>query len=1811
MEDSMGVKSVFETQGSVSCLRDLSENGDDLIHFSSLVSGTTGEAEKCGCRQVHACLANAVTHHTDSCYLSTEGSASGQSLADVQVCKKTGFGRPSAMNALFGEGADTPVVNHRCSVKGNSENPAAVLESYAEKIPSVSDDCSDDDLEYFECSDVLTEHENEIWQKKLQFLLDSDDEGDLKLGKDCDGCAYFLGEMPCVFQVSDDTTPMDTTIGFCGHHSAFKGVNVRRDPSTFSQTALQAEMTLTVGHHRDKGTSVKDKEKGKVPGVSAAIGNDHPRAEEGNNGSSCSAAGFSPNKLKHKDNTHAEVNSAASDIGAALANQAPETMTANGTDTDSLGESSLLLEKGGKDFPEENARHAVCTLTESLRRNLLKLLNPKELCRYVSSIGQSFQPATEVRDSSALLPSQEGAISTHVPEETGGLQMRADLSRTEEADKGCDWEGKNTQDLPEQKQMPDETVSPRNQGASLKLFTQDCERLCTESEIEKEGVFVTGESARAIHPSSEMLWTEKALQVKHGAVQTCSQHQAPCDKREGCHPEVFCEREIDIIGNGNKPKNDVLPFPLRYMAAAPDKQECVRAVHSSDHTELCDEPGEEEQRCSLDTCGSSDTDTFCSASCAEAPFEANPESVLESGEPGCKGRADVSAVHDKLWKLHEDDSSCQIPFATQGITSLEIRATAIGATELNLVQETCSGHPLPMNVMEHQEPVGQGQSHSTTMQPATTRRTEKEDCGISSIPLKADEACNCASIGNICLAQVVGTDGVCLDSSTRSKMETPSVCVSANCIAFNTEEHMEQKPNQMLTDSNESTQTAVPWKGTLAGSNTLQTWEAGSPQRLKSAQGSNLVCDKEKPAYVSDGLHGPTGQLFHTEYHVSLVNESGTGQGCCIRACHPAPKELAHSTEEKDVFPRENANQFAHEEHSSASTIHRRSDGNLQKGNQSDLNAQTDSNPDSYLSKGDGCQEFQVVSNAQRYGDVMQLPDLIKTAESITRKNVPQNTDQLTEIEKQEVLTPASGVPLFRYLSVEVPRYEPHKSGEGQREICVGEASCESGVSHVSKSQTDVFPQNTAKQPGFFVASTFKSAEEIKTDSSKNQTHSSLSLPSLGAPLRGEARSECHSVADEACRDSSDGLGRQQLTARGMLLLATPVSQPEGLCTRVSTVGYPGVGSQVEGEPTQTAVSAFGNVSVQGASQCHLQREPEGNKEEAILCENTLEVQRAVECNPREAEAKSSRSLICSKAQRQTENIGTQQPCPDRISAGKLAGGDHSIQSPATREEKEAAASESAVSGLVQLPLANSGNNQYFEEQQPCSRTQPFSPSSPTYDPFPVCAERLRNPEGLKSHQTLPTAAEPEPGKCRQETAKSGHLAAGAKKKLPPATLSKKPRLEERGTVGKVPSCGKRSVKSEAGVIQKEDRKEQRRLIVKKESKAPKLLKKIQAELFPDCSENIKLCCQFGDIYGDSTVTWTKDSKLLARLQRTAQDNSPVSLAIAKASNKDQGMYYCCLHNAYGKVTAEFNLTSEVLEHLSGFQNCEGVEEIEFMQLMFREDFISDSYFGGNLHGLIATEELHFGEGMHRKAFRSKVMQGLVPVFGPGHSCVLKVHNAIMYGTKSKDDLVQKNYKLALQECYVQNTAREYAKIYAAEAELLEGFGEVPEIIPIFLVHRPANNIPYATVEEELVGEFVKYSVRDGKEVNFLRRDSEAGQKCCTFQHWVYEKTSGNLLVTDLQGVGMKLTDVGIATLAKGYKGFKGNCSISFIEQFRALHQCNQYCEMFGLKSLRSTHQKQRKAASMKSKNLPNSSTVKKTVPKKAREPRGFVPSEH
>ncbi|XP_010863203.2 alpha-protein kinase 2 [Esox lucius] len=381
----------------------------------------------------------------------------------------------------------------------------------------------------------------------------------------------------------------------------------------------------------------------------------------------------------------------------------------------------------------------------------------------------------------------------------------------------------------------------------------------------------------------------------------------------------------------------------------------------------------------------------------------------------------------------------------------------------------------------------------------------------------------------------------------------------------------------------------------------------------------------------------------------------------------------------------------------------------------------------------------------------------------------------------------------------------------------------------------------------------------------------------------------------------------------------------------------------------------------------------------------------------------------------------------------------------------------------------------------------------------------------------------------------------------------------------------------------------------------PRVVQPIQAVSVIDDPQSLDLWCQFTAVFTDYTVTWTREGDVLAETKRSAGDERGVSLTITKASNKDLGKYSCRLICSHGSVVLDYLLTYEVLSEIvipatpqksttATTTEMLGEEEaVNCCCLLFKEDFLSDQYFGENQSASLVTEKEHFGEGMHRKAFRTRLQAGMVTVFTQNHPCVLKVHNAISYGTKNNEELVQKNYNLAVEECHVQNTAREYIKAWTAVTQTQDTFGEVPEIIPIYLVHRPSNDIPYATLEEELMGEFVKYSVRDGKEINLKRRDSEAGQKCCAFQHWVYQNTEGNLLVTDMQGVGMRLTDVGIATCKKGYKGFKGNCATSFIDQFKALHLCNKYCEILGLKSLQP---KPKKAVGPKPK--PTQSAMKK-----------------
>ncbi|XP_027513318.1 alpha-protein kinase 3 isoform X3 [Corapipo altera] len=376
--------------------------------------------------------------------------------------------------------------------------------------------------------------------------------------------------------------------------------------------------------------------------------------------------------------------------------------------------------------------------------------------------------------------------------------------------------------------------------------------------------------------------------------------------------------------------------------------------------------------------------------------------------------------------------------------------------------------------------------------------------------------------------------------------------------------------------------------------------------------------------------------------------------------------------------------------------------------------------------------------------------------------------------------------------------------------------------------------------------------------------------------------------------------------------------------------------------------------------------------------------------------------------------------------------------------------------------------------------------------------------------------------------------------------------------------------------------------------KVPQVVRKIRAEQFSDASGNLKLWCQFFNILSDSKLMWYKDEIPVAEAQRSAGDEGQAALAVVQASQKDCGLYRCVISNEYGTDSTDFLLSPEVLSGFSLREEIEVGEEIEMTPMVFAKGLADAGYWGDKLFGRVVSEDMDVGAGFLHKACRARAIYGLEPVFESGHTCVIKVHNFIVFGTKNENSLIEKNYDITIQECKVQNSSREYCKIFAAEARAVPDFGAVPEIIPLYLVYRPANNIPYATMEEDLGGPCEQYCVteRDGSLV--ARGTSEIVLKCCTFQHWVYQWTNGNILVTDMEGVGWKLTNVRIATNLKGYQGLKESCFPSLLEQFPAAHRCNRYCSILGLKTLEPAKPKGSKSPSLGRKSAQSSPQLQK-----------------
>ncbi|XP_076012176.1 alpha-protein kinase 3 [Genypterus blacodes] len=351
--------------------------------------------------------------------------------------------------------------------------------------------------------------------------------------------------------------------------------------------------------------------------------------------------------------------------------------------------------------------------------------------------------------------------------------------------------------------------------------------------------------------------------------------------------------------------------------------------------------------------------------------------------------------------------------------------------------------------------------------------------------------------------------------------------------------------------------------------------------------------------------------------------------------------------------------------------------------------------------------------------------------------------------------------------------------------------------------------------------------------------------------------------------------------------------------------------------------------------------------------------------------------------------------------------------------------------------------------------------------------------------------------------------------------------------------------------------------------KAPQVIRKIRGESYSDASGHLKLWCQFFNVLSDCTIKWYRDEAEIAHVNRDGTDETPVNLAIVQASAVDCGVYGCTITNEYGTDTTDFLLSADILAGMFLREDLGVGEEVEMMPLMFSRGVADAGVWGSKFFGRIMMQQSRIGDGCSHKAWRAKVIYGLEPVFESGNTCIIKACSPITYGGKGENNLIERNLEITKEQCRFQNMAREYCKIFTAEARVIENFGLTLEVIPVYMMYRPANTVPYTTVETDLQGVYVKYCALDHTGRLVMRSGSEVEQKCCTLQHWIFQWTSGNLLLTHLEGVDNKLTSVGISVKATGYQGLSVAGNPNVFEQFVSQHRCNYFCGLLTLRSLK------------------------------------------
>ncbi|XP_051749602.1 transient receptor potential cation channel subfamily M member 6 isoform X2 [Ctenopharyngodon idella] len=148
-----------------------------------------------------------------------------------------------------------------------------------------------------------------------------------------------------------------------------------------------------------------------------------------------------------------------------------------------------------------------------------------------------------------------------------------------------------------------------------------------------------------------------------------------------------------------------------------------------------------------------------------------------------------------------------------------------------------------------------------------------------------------------------------------------------------------------------------------------------------------------------------------------------------------------------------------------------------------------------------------------------------------------------------------------------------------------------------------------------------------------------------------------------------------------------------------------------------------------------------------------------------------------------------------------------------------------------------------------------------------------------------------------------------------------------------------------------------------------------------------------------------------------------------------------------------------------------------------------------------------------------------------------------------------------------------------AAQKLMQRFNQVkpssvpysPRFLDVSLLHWRSDG-QWLTVEKNMSGHFRKYNNNTGEEIV---PSSGLEEAILAFSHWTYEYTNKELLVLDLQGVGVDLTDPSLIRVddksSSGEMAFgPANLGDDAIQSFVLKHTCNSCCKKLGLSDMKS-----------------------------------------